>query len=105
MGGLRIGTSAEAIDLNSRPLRPPGGLEPLISLEDDLMRIFGSGSNVLTRLGMEEGQAIRPDGLPRIEGPEVEERHFSRRAAGNTTVRRQRRSAVSPAILKDRCGS
>ncbi|HEV3255416.1 MAG TPA: SEC-C metal-binding domain-containing protein, partial [Gemmataceae bacterium] len=89
MGGLHIiGTErheARRIDnqLRGRAGRQgdPGSSRFYLSLQDDLMRIFAGEwvANVLTRLGMEEGQAIE-SGLVsrRIEGAQkkVEERNF-----------------------------
>jgi len=69
VGGLHVlGTErheARRIDnqLRGRSGRQgdPGSSRFFLSLEDDLMRIFGSGkiSTVMTRLGMEEGQEIQ----------------------------------------------
>src|SRR5262249_11152139 len=59
----------------------PGSSRFYLSLQDDLMRIFAGEwvANVLTRLGMEEGQAIESRMVSRrIEGAQkkVEERNF-----------------------------
>jgi preprotein translocase subunit SecA len=89
MGGLHvIGTErheARRIDLQLRGRcgrqGDPGSSRFYLSLEDDLMRIFAGEwvKNVLTRLGMEEGQAIESRMVTRrIEGAQkkVEERNF-----------------------------
>jgi preprotein translocase subunit SecA len=89
MGGLHIvGTErheARRIDnqLRGRAGRQgdPGSSRFYLSLQDDLMRIFAGEwvANVLTRLGMEEGQAIESRMVSkRIEGAQkkVEERNF-----------------------------
>ncbi|GAB6185098.1 preprotein translocase subunit SecA [Thermopirellula anaerolimosa] len=89
LGGLHvIGTErheARRIDnqLRGRSGRQgdPGSSRFYLSLEDDLMRIFAGDwvKNVLTRLGMEEGQAIESRMVTRrIEGAQkkVEERNF-----------------------------
>jgi len=89
MGGLHIvGTErheARRIDLQLRGRcgrqGDPGSSRFYLSLEDDLMRIFAGEwvKNVLTRLGMEEGQAIESRMVSRrIEGAQkkVEERNF-----------------------------
>jgi preprotein translocase subunit SecA len=89
MGGLHIiGTErheARRIDnqLRGRAGRQgdPGSSRFYVSLEDDLMRIFAGEwvANILTRLGMEEGQAIESKMVSRrIEGAQkkVEERNF-----------------------------
>ncbi len=89
MGGLHIvGTErheARRIDnqLRGRAGRQgdPGSSRFYLSLEDDLMRIFAGEwvRNVLTRLGMQEGQAIESRMVSRrIEGAQkkVEERNF-----------------------------
>ncbi|MBX6312803.1 MAG: preprotein translocase subunit SecA [Isosphaeraceae bacterium] len=62
----------------------PGSSRFFLSLEDDLMRKFAGEwvSNVLTRLGMEEGEAIESKMVSRrIEGAQkkVEERNFDAR--------------------------
>jgi preprotein translocase subunit SecA len=62
----------------------PGSSRFFLSLEDDLMRKFAGEwvSNVLTRLGMEEGEAIESKMVTRrIEGAQkkVEERNFDAR--------------------------
>ncbi|MBV8265983.1 MAG: preprotein translocase subunit SecA [Planctomycetaceae bacterium] len=62
----------------------PGSSRFFLSLEDDLMRKFAGEwvSNVLTRLGMEEGEAIESRLVSRrIEGAQkkVEERNFDSR--------------------------
>jgi len=88
-GGLHIiGTErheARRIDLQLRGRcgrqGDPGSSRFFLSLEDDLMRIFAGEwvRNVLTRLGMEEGQAIESKMVSRrIEGAQkkVEERNF-----------------------------
>src|SRR5262249_34935895 len=59
----------------------PGSARFFLSLEDDLMRIFAGEwvKNVLTRLGMQEGEAIESKMVSRrIEGAQkkVEERNF-----------------------------
>src|SRR5207249_4099743 len=59
----------------------PGSSRFFLSLQDDLMRIFAGEwvANVLTRLGMEEGQAIESRMVSRrIEAAQkkVEERNF-----------------------------
>jgi preprotein translocase subunit SecA len=89
MGGLHIvGTErheARRIDnqLRGRAGRQgdPGSSRFFLSLQDDLMRIFAGEwvANILTRLGMEEGQAIESRMVSRrIEGAQkkVEERNF-----------------------------
>jgi preprotein translocase subunit SecA len=89
MGGLHIiGTErheARRIDnqLRGRAGRQgdPGSSRFYLSLQDDLMRIFYGEwvANVLTRLGMEEGQAIESRMVSRrVEGAQkkVEERNF-----------------------------
>jgi preprotein translocase subunit SecA len=89
MGGLHIiGTErheARRIDnqLRGRAGRQgdPGSSRFYLSLQDDLMRIFAGEwvSSVLTRLGMEEGQAIESRMVSRrIEAAQkkVEERNF-----------------------------
>jgi preprotein translocase subunit SecA len=89
MGGLHILGSerheARRIDLQLRGRcgrqGDPGSSRFYLSLEDDLMRIFAGEwvKNVLTRLGMEEGQAIESRMVSRrIEGAQkkVEERNF-----------------------------
>jgi preprotein translocase subunit SecA len=62
----------------------PGSSRFFLSLEDDLMRKFAGEwvANVLTRLGMEEGEAIESKMVSRrIEGAQkkVEERNFDQR--------------------------
>src|SRR5207302_2419215 len=59
----------------------PGSSRFYLSLQDDLMRIFAGEwvANVLTKLGMEEGQSIESRMVSkRIEGAQkkVEERNF-----------------------------
>ncbi len=89
MGGLHIvGTErheARRIDnqLRGRAGRQgdPGSSRFYLSLQDDLMRIFAGEwvANILTRMGMEEGQAIESRMVSRrIEGAQkkVEERNF-----------------------------
>ena len=89
MGGLHIiGTErheARRIDLQLRGRcgrqGDPGSSRFYLSLEDDLMRIFAGEwvKNVLTRLGMKEGEAIESRMVSRrIEGAQkkVEERNF-----------------------------
>ncbi len=89
MGGLHImGTErheARRIDLQLRGRcgrqGDPGSSRFYLSLEDDLMRIFAGEwvKNVLTRLGMKEGEAIESHMVSRrIEGAQkkVEERNF-----------------------------
>ena len=90
MGGLHIiGTErheARRIDLQRRLGRcgrqgDPGSSRFYLSLEDDLMRIFAGEwvKNILTRLGMQEGEAIESRMVSRrIEGAQkkVEERNF-----------------------------
>jgi preprotein translocase subunit SecA len=89
MGGLHIvGTErheARRIDnqLRGRAGRQgdPGSSRFFLSLQDDLMRIFAGEwvANILTKLGMEEGQAIESRMVSRrIEGAQkkVEERNF-----------------------------
>ena len=89
MGGLHIiGTErheARRIDLQLRGRcgrqGDPGSSRFFLSLEDDLMRIFAGEwvKNILTRLGMEEGEAIESRMVTRrIEGAQkkVEERNF-----------------------------
>lgn len=89
MGGLHIvGTErheARRIDnqLRGRAGRQgdPGSSRFFLSLQDDLMRIFAGEwvANILTRLGMEEGQAIESRMVSkRIEAAQkkVEERNF-----------------------------
>ena len=80
MGGLHIIGSerheARRIDLQLRGRcgrqGDPGSSRFYLSLEDDLMRIFAGEwvKNVLTRLGMQEGEAIESRMVSRrIEGP------------------------------------
>src|SRR4029077_3274298 len=89
MGGMHIvGTErheARRIDnqLRGRAGRQgdPGSSRFYVSLQDDLMRIFAGEwvANVLTKLGMEEGQAIESRMVSRrIEAAQkkVEERNF-----------------------------
>jgi preprotein translocase subunit SecA len=89
MGGLHIlGTErheARRIDLQLRGRcgrqGDPGSSRFYLSLEDDLMRIFAGEwvKNILTRLGMKEGEAIESHMVSRrIEGAQkkVEERNF-----------------------------
>ncbi len=89
LGGLHIvGTErheARRIDLQLRGRSgrqgDPGSSRFYLSLEDDLMRIFAGEwvKNVLTRLGMKEGEAIESKMVSRrIEGAQkkVEERNF-----------------------------
>jgi len=89
LGGLQIiGTErheARRIDLQLRGRcgrqGDPGRSQFFLSLEDDLMRIFAGEwvKNVLTRLGMQEGEAIRSRMVTRrVEGAQkkVEERNF-----------------------------
>jgi len=89
LGGLHIiGTErheARRIDLQLRDRcgrqGDPGSSRFYLSLEDDLMRIFAGEwvRNVLTRLGMQEGEAIESKMVSRrIEGAQkkVEERNF-----------------------------
>ncbi|HLA85191.1 MAG TPA: SEC-C metal-binding domain-containing protein [Thermoguttaceae bacterium] len=89
MGGLHIiGTErheARRIDLQLRGRcgrqGDPGSSRFYLSLEDDLMRIFAGEwvKNILTRLGMKEGEAIESRMVSRrIEGAQkkVEERNF-----------------------------
>jgi preprotein translocase subunit SecA len=89
IGGLHVIGSerheARRIDLQLRGRcgrqGDPGSSRFYLSLEDDLMRIFAGEwvKNVLTRLGMEEGQAIESRMVSRrIEGAQkkVEERNF-----------------------------
>jgi preprotein translocase subunit SecA len=92
LGGLHIlGTErhdARRIDnqLRGRSGRQgdPGSSRFYLSLEDDLMRIFAGEwvSNLLARLGMQEGEAIESRMVSRrISGAQkkVEERHFDSR--------------------------
>ncbi len=92
MSGLHIiGTErheARRIDLQLRGRcgrqGDPGSSRFYLSLEDDLMRIFAGEwvKNILTRLGMAEGEAIESRMVSRrIEGAQkkVEERHFESR--------------------------
>ncbi len=89
MGGLHVIATerheARRIDLQLRGRcgrqGDPGSSRFYLSLEDDLMRIFAGEwvKNILTRLGMEEGQAIESRMVTRrIEGAQkkVEERNF-----------------------------
>ncbi len=89
MGGLHIvGTErheSRRIDnqLRGRAGRQgdPGSSRFFLSLEDDLMRIFAGEwvKNILTRLGMQEGEAIESRMVSRrVEGAQkkVEERNF-----------------------------
>ncbi|HUU59663.1 MAG TPA: SEC-C metal-binding domain-containing protein, partial [Phycisphaerae bacterium] len=89
MGGLHIIGSerheARRIDLQLRGRcgrqGDPGSSRFFLSLEDDLMRIFAGEwvKNILTRLGMKEGEAIESRMVSRrIEGAQkkVEERNF-----------------------------
>jgi preprotein translocase subunit SecA len=92
LGGLHvIGTErheARRIDLQLRGRSgrqgDPGSSRFFLSLEDDLMRIFAGDwvKNILTRLGMQEGEAIESGLVSRqIEKAQrrVEERHFEQR--------------------------
>ncbi|MBN1854478.1 MAG: preprotein translocase subunit SecA, partial [Pirellulales bacterium] len=92
LGGLHIiGTErheARRIDLQLRGRcgrqGDPGSSRFYLSLEDDLMRIFAGEwvKNILTRLGMQEGEAIESRMVSRrIEGAQkkVEEQHFESR--------------------------
>jgi preprotein translocase subunit SecA len=92
LGGLHIvGTErhdARRIDnqLRGRAGRQgdPGSSRFFLSLEDDLMRIFAGEwvSNLLKRLGMEEGQSIESKMVSRrisAAQKKVEERHFDSR--------------------------
>jgi preprotein translocase subunit SecA len=92
MGGLHIIGSerheARRIDLQLRGRcgrqGDPGSSRFFLSLEDDLMRIFAGEwvKNVLTRLGMQDGEAIESRLVSRrIEGAQkkVEEHNFERR--------------------------
>ncbi|MDD3586457.1 MAG: SEC-C metal-binding domain-containing protein [Thermoguttaceae bacterium] len=92
LGGLHIiGTErheARRIDLQLRGRcgrqGDPGDSRFFLSLEDDLVRIFAGDwvKNILTRLGMEEGQAIESRMVTRrIEGAQkkIEERNFETR--------------------------
>ncbi|HJT34744.1 MAG TPA: SEC-C metal-binding domain-containing protein [Pirellulales bacterium] len=92
LGGLHvIGTErheARRIDLQLRGRcgrqGDPGSSRFYLSLEDDLMRIFAGEwvKNILTRLGMQEGEAIESKMVTRrIEGAQkkVEERNFETR--------------------------
>ncbi|REJ65476.1 MAG: preprotein translocase subunit SecA [Planctomycetota bacterium] len=92
LGGLHIiGTErheARRIDLQLRGRSgrqgDPGSSRFYLSLEDDLMRIFAGEwvKNVLTRLGMKEGEAIESKMVSRrIEAAQkkVEERNFEAR--------------------------
>lgn len=89
LGGLHVIGSerheARRIDLQLRGRcgrqGDPGSSRFFLSLEDDLMRIFAGEwvKNILTRLGMEEGQAIESRMVSRrVEGAQkkVEERNF-----------------------------
>jgi preprotein translocase subunit SecA len=89
LGGLHVvGTErheARRIDLQLRGRcgrqGDPGSSRFFLSLEDDLMRIFAGEwvKNILTRLGMQEGEAIESKMVSRrIEGAQkkVEERNF-----------------------------
>ncbi len=89
MGGLHIIATerheARRIDLQLRGRcgrqGDPGSSRFYLSLEDDLMRIFAGEwvKNILTRLGMKEGEAIESKMVSRrIEGAQkkVEERNF-----------------------------
>ncbi len=89
IGGLHIvGTErheSRRIDLQLRGRcgrqGDPGSSRFFLSLEDDLMRIFAGEwvKNILTRLGMQEGEAIESRMVSRrIEGAQrkVEERNF-----------------------------
>lgn len=92
LGGLHvIGTErheARRIDLQLRGRSgrqgDPGSSRFFLSLEDDLMRIFAGEwvRGILTRLGMQEGEAIESGLVSRqIEKAQrrVEERHFEQR--------------------------
>ena len=92
LGGLHIiGTErheARRIDLQLRGRcgrqGDPGSSRFYLSLEDDLMRIFAGEwvKNILTRLGMQEGEAIESRMVSRrVEGAQkkVEERNFETR--------------------------
>ena len=92
VGGLHVIASARhdarRIDrqLRGRCARQgdPGSSRFYISLEDDLMRLFGSDriSNIMTKLGLEEGEELSHGMLTRsIERAQrrVEEQHFSQR--------------------------
>jgi len=92
LGGLHvIGTErhdARRIDLQLRGRSgrqgDPGSSRFFLSLEDDLMRIFAGDwvKSILTRLGMQEGEAIESPLVSRqIQKAQrrVEERHFEQR--------------------------
>ena len=92
LGGLHvIGTErheARRIDLQLRGRSgrqgDPGSSRFFLSLEDDLMRIFAGDwvKDMLTRLGMQEGEAIESGMVTRqVQGAQrkVEERHFDQR--------------------------
>ncbi|GAB4161555.1 MAG: hypothetical protein Tsb009_38830 [Planctomycetaceae bacterium] len=92
LGGLHvIGTErhdSRRIDLQLRGRAgrqgDPGSSRFFLSLEDDLMRLFAGEwvKNMLTRLGMKEGEAIESRMvMKRVEGAQkkVEERHFDQR--------------------------
>ncbi len=92
LGGLHIIGSerheARRIDLQLRGRcgrqGDPGSSRFFLSLEDDLMRIFAGEwvKNVLTRMGMQEGEAIESRMVSRrVEGAQkkVEERNFDQR--------------------------
>ena len=99
MGGLHvIGTErheARRIDLQLRGRcgrqGDPGSSRFYLSLEDDLMRIFAGEwvKNILTKLGMEEGQAIESRMVSRrIEGAQKRSKNVTSRPANtcwNTT--------------------
>jgi len=90
LGGLHvIGSERHEARRIDRQLRgrcarqgDPGSSRFYISLEDDLMRLFGSGriANVMEKLGMKEGEELQHPLLNRsIETAQrrVEEHHFS----------------------------
>jgi len=121
LGGLHvIGTErheARRIDLQLRGRcgrqGDPGSSRFFLSLEDDLMRIFAGEwvKNVLTRLGMQEGEAIESRMVSRrIEGAQkkVEERKLPRFAKNLLELRRgdgraaQARVRLPPAAARRR---
>ncbi len=90
VGGLYIlGTERHESRRIDRQLRgrsgrqgDPGTSKFFISLEDDLMRLFGSDriTNVMSRMGMEEGEAIQHPLITRSVGraqKKVEENNFA----------------------------
>ena len=109
-GGLHVlGTErheSRRIDRQLRgtllPSGDPGSSHFFISLEDDLMRLFGSDriSNIMVRMGLEEGQELEHPLLNRsIEQAQKRSRGTTSRSASarsnSTTMNKQRRSSMA----------